>query len=61
MRGIELSKKCFFERFLPAVREKLPEAEKRLAAGLVGGGSDCYGYDDEISRDHDFQTDFTSG
>lgn len=58
MAGIELSEKCFFEKFLPLVRERLPEAEARIAAGLVGGGSECFGFDDEISADHDFSNGF---
>lgn len=58
MRGIELSEKCFFEKFLPLLRERLPEAEGRIAAGLVGGGSECFGFDDGISRDHDFSDGF---
>ena len=58
MAGIELSEKCFFEKFLPLLRERLPEAEAHVAAGLVGGGSECFGFDDEISADHDFSNGF---
>ena len=58
MQGIELSKKCFSEDFLPRIREKMPEAEPYLAVGLVGAGSECFGFDDEISKDHDFSNGF---
>lgn len=36
------------------IREKFPEYEEQIAVGLVGEGSDCFGFDDEIARDHDF-------
>lgn len=54
MRGLELSRRFWEERLRPALEETCPELMPRLAAGLCGAGSDCLGYDDEISRDHDF-------
>lgn len=54
MNGLELSRALFGECLLPRLRADAPELLPFLAAGLVGEGSECFGFDDEISRDHDW-------
>ena len=58
MKGIELSRRYFFDIAEPELQQAFPDLFTRLAAGLVGNGSECFGYDDEISRDHDWGVDF---
>lgn len=50
------SRNFYEKKVAPMIHEKFPEYESRIAAGLVGEGSDCFGYYDTISRDHDFGT-----
>ena len=58
MTGLELSEEFFFIEGLPALKQKFPDIEEKAAFGLCGEGSDCFGYDDEISRDHDWGPGF---
>ena len=59
MQGLERSEQFFREAGLPLLERDCPELLPRLAAGMAGRGSECFGYDDEISRDHDYTTGFT--
>ena len=58
LRGMDICKAFYEEKFVPVIMEKFPAYKGRIAAGLVGRGSDCYGYDDEASRDHDWGPGF---
>ena len=58
MQGLELSKRYFEEYGAPMLRERFPEWADRLAVGLVGSGSECFGFDDAVSQDHDFEPGF---
>ncbi len=54
MRGLELSREYYRQIVEPAFREEFPEQFSSIAFGLVGAGSEAYGYDDELSKDHDW-------
>ncbi len=56
--GMELSRAYYETCGRAMIHEKFPEYESRIAVGLVGEGSDCFGYDDETSRDHDWGPGF---
>ena len=58
MKGLELSRAFFEEYGMPMLETQFPELLPVLAAGLFGSGSECFGYDDDISRDHDFEPGF---
>lgn len=58
MKGIEISR-AFYEEYGKLMIERdFAEYKDRIAVGLVGHGSECFGFDDEISRDHDFEPSF---
>ncbi len=54
MTGLELCRRYYEEYGQPMIAEKFPDYESCIAVGLVGKGSDCFGFDDVLSRDHDF-------
>ena len=58
MKGLELAEKYYNEFGVKMIKDEFPDLEGVLAVGLFGSGSDCYGYDDEVSQDHDFEPGF---
>ncbi len=58
MKGIAEAKLFYEEYGAQMLREQFPAYENRIAVGLAGRGSECLGYDDAISRDHDFPLGF---
>ncbi len=48
----------FFHAYEEALRQALPDLWGRVAAGVFGPGSDNFGFDDEISLDHDVDPGF---
>ena len=57
MNGLELAK-AYYENYGQELLGQFPELAAKVAAGLSGSGSECLGYDDDISQDHDFEPGF---
>ncbi len=58
MQGLEIAREFYLQHGKPMLEAQFPETADRIAVGLVGEGSECLGFDDEISRDHDFEPGF---
>lgn len=56
--GLALSRQYYEECGKRMIEEQFPAYAGRIAVGLAGRGSDCLGYDDTVSRDHDWGPDF---
>ena len=58
MRGLDEARALYEARGREALARCAPDAESRVAVGLAGRGSECFGFDDALSRDHDFEPGF---
>ncbi len=58
MKGIELSRAFYEQHGKKMIEDQFAQYADRIAVGLVGHGSECFGFDDEISKDHDFEPGF---
>ena len=52
--GLALSRAFYEQCCAPLLARETPDLVPWLAAGLVGEGSECFGFDDSLSRDHDW-------
>ena len=58
MRGINAARLWYESAGVPMLEREFGDVVSRIAVGRAGHGSECFGYDDEVSRDHDYFTGF---
>lgn len=56
--GLALCRRFYLDFGEPMLQRNFPDVLPQLAVGLVGEGSECLGYADEISMDHDYGPGF---
>jgi len=54
VKGLDLCRSYFRDAGWPTLEGCFPDYLDRIACGLIGQGSDVFGFDDEISRDHNW-------
>lgn len=57
LKGLELCYR-YYETYKEALLKDFKEYKAYMAFGMVGDGSECLGFDDELSCDHDFGPGF---
>ena len=58
VKGLELAREYFEEYGRPMLEEGFKDLLPYLCCGLIGEGSECFGFDDQVSVDHDFEPGF---
>lgn len=58
IKGLDLSEMFYEEVAKEAIVSQFGGYVQRMSIGLVGEGSECFGFDDAISTDHDFGPGF---
>lgn len=51
---LERAKELYFQHDKELIHKLFPQYEGRIAVGFAGHGSECFGFDDEVSQDHDY-------
>lgn len=57
--GLRLARHFYDTLGREMIETKFSEYAGRIAVGKVGSGSECFGFDDSLSRDHDFGPGFS--
>lgn len=57
MKGLELAE-LYYREYEGQIKAILGDDFERVSIGLCGQGSECFGFDDDISKDHDFGPGF---
>ena len=58
VKGSEISRLYYEDIGKPVITRNFGDIADSLAFGLAGEGSECFGFDDDISHDHDFAPSF---
>ncbi len=58
MKGLELARRYYEAYGREMLEVQFKDVFPKLAIGLSGSGSECFGYDDLSSQDHDFEPCF---
>ncbi|MCH5275469.1 MAG: DUF4125 family protein [Lachnospiraceae bacterium] len=57
-KGLQLCREYYETYGKPMLHTQFAEYEEKIAVGLCGEGSDCFGWDDVLSQDHDWGPGF---
>ena len=58
MNGLAVARQYYRTVGRPALQAQFPGLLPRMAFGLAGEGSECFGFDDALSREHDWGAGF---
>ena len=53
MKTLEISENWYRQILLPELQKEFAAELEKMAIGIAGRGSECFGFDDDISLDHD--------